>query len=105
MMPHPEKLRLALHQSLVKIFQEDPQKVINHALQNLSNWKTKGVESPHYDEWTEILHSHPLRIPNILQGEDPKSAQLQQASPFAGLIPEKTRLEILKKHHHTPLAP
>ena len=45
--------------------------------------------------WEKILRSVPHRLPEILCGSGEEVVRLRQSSPFAGLIPEEIRHQIL----------
>jgi len=76
-------------------FFKDPALVIECGLSNLERWKQNGVECDDFRIWEQILRFSPQRIPVILNGRGEEATRLRQSSPFAGLISENERREIL----------
>lgn len=84
-----------MHRMVARRFLEDPAQVIEHGLKNLQRWKQHDVDCDDFDVWEQILRLSPQRIPEILNDTGEESTRLRQSSPFAGLITESERREIL----------
>ena len=84
-----------MHRIVVEHFQENPIKIIEFGLNNLQRWRKKGVSCDDFEIWEEILRFSPQRLPEILSSTNEESIRLRQSSPFAGLVPEKSRQKIL----------
>lgn len=76
-------------------YQVAPADVIRFGLENLKRWRQQGVDCDDFGVWEKILRSDPQRLPDILCGSGEEAIRLRQSSPFAGLIPEETRRQIL----------
>jgi hypothetical protein len=90
-----EKRSLQMHHMVAQRFFEDPAHVIEWGLTNLKRWKQNGVDCDDFMIWEQILKFSPLRIPEILKDTSAEATRLRQSSPFAGLISEDERREIL----------
>ena len=84
-----------MHRLIVKRYQESPAEVIRFGLENLERWQQSGVDCDDFRIWEEILRLAPQRLPEILSGASEEAVRLRQSSPFAGLIPEVSRKQIL----------
>jgi len=84
-----------MHRLIAERYLESPAEVIRFGLMNLKRWQQKGVDCEDFRIWKEILSSTPERLPEILSSLDEEAVRLRQSSPFAGLIPEESRLQIL----------
>jgi len=62
---------------------------------NLKRWQQNGVDCDDFVIWEEVLRTAPYRLPEILCASDEDAVRLRQSSPFAGLIPEESRQQIL----------
>ncbi len=80
---------------VIRRFLEDPTFVIDCGLKNLQRWKQNGVDCDDFRIWEQILRFSPHRIPEILKDTGEEATRLRQSSPFAGLISENERREIL----------
>lgn len=84
-----------MHRLVAERYQEAPVDVIRFGLENLKRWRQRGVDCDDFGTWEKILHSFPQRLPEILCGSSEEAIRLRQSSPFAGLIPEESRQQIL----------
>jgi hypothetical protein len=84
---------LLLHFEAVRLLEQDPN-LVARALETLARRReTIGPHSlPLFNEWRTILEQRAW--PRAL-ARDEHGNQLRRASPFAGLLPEETRLGIL----------
>jgi len=84
-----------MHRIVAERFRADPDDVIRFGLENLSRWKTRGVECDDFQIWEDILRFSPQLLPEVLTGCGEEAVRLRQSSPFAGLVSEDIRREIL----------
>ena len=95
--PHQlhETRSLQMHRLVEERYRENPADVIRFGLENLKRWEQRGVECDDFQIWKEILRMVPQRLPEILSGSSEEAVRLRQSSPFAGLITEASRQQIL----------
>ena len=86
---------LRMHRLVEERYRETPADVIRFGLENLKRWQERGVDCDDFRIWKEILRLAPQRLPEILLGSSEEAVRLRQSSPFAGLIPEVSRQQIL----------
>lgn len=84
-----------MHRIVEERYRDAPADVIRFGLANLKRWKQSGVDCDDFRIWEEILRFVPQRLPDILSGSSEEAVRLRQSSPFAGLIPEESRQQIL----------
>jgi hypothetical protein len=80
---------------VVERFQANPAEVLRFALENLKRWQQRGVVCDDFGIWETILTDRPDRLPEVLCGSTEEAIRLRQSSPFAGLVPEDVRRQIL----------
>jgi hypothetical protein len=97
MIPHGlhESRSLQMHRMVAERYRDNPADVVHFGLENLKRWQLRGVDCDDFGIWEEILRSSPQRLPEILCGDSEEAIRLRQSSPFAGLIPEDVRRQIL----------
>lgn len=69
--------------------------VIAKARSNFKRWSANQHEKYH-EEWLTILDGSLNDILEVLNGEDQNSIRLRSSSPFAGIINQKERWNIIK---------
>lgn len=84
-----------MHRLVEERYRATPVEVIRFGLDNLKRWEQRGVECEDFKIWEEILRMVPQRLPEILCGSSEEAIRLRQSSPFAGLVPEASRQQIL----------
>lgn len=86
---------LALHHEAVLLMKKDPD-LIRKATETLDRWRSKGDSRSMslWDEWAAILHKRAWRR---ALSHTQRARELRQASPLATVLPEETRLQILKE--------
>lgn len=93
---------LLYHRAVAERLREQPDKVVDHARQNLQRWMAEdgrggGGERPTLEEWQDILDSSPVaRLIKIITGESDEGQRLRSSSPFVGVLTPEERLEILE---------
>ena len=75
-------------------YRDSPTEVIHFGLENLKRWQRAGVDCDDFQAWEGILRHHPETLPEILCSLHEDAVRLRQSSPFAGLIPQDSRMEI-----------
>lgn len=91
---------LWLHQALLGELLARPSKVLGKARHNLDRWRSvhrpDGITVRHFDAWSDVIDSGLDTVIEILTSRTPKSCELRQNSPFAGVLPDETRVQVLR---------
>lgn len=92
---------LRYHRAVAERLRGRPDRVVNHARQNLRRWMTEdgfgGGERLALEEWEEILDSSTVdRLIEIITEESDEGQRLRSSSPFVGTLTPEERLEILE---------
>jgi len=90
-----ETRSLRMHRIVAERYLENPAVVIEFGLENIKRWQQQGVDCEDFRNWEEILRFDPQRLLEILCGAGEEAVRLRQSSPFAGLIPEDIRRQVL----------
>jgi hypothetical protein len=87
---------MMLHGEAVALIRKNPEKLITRAQQTLERWQARGpsASQPLWDEWKVILHRKDWK--KVLL-KTRRAQELRQASPIVTLLPEETRLRILRE--------
>jgi hypothetical protein len=101
-----------MHQVIADILRRSPEKI---AL--VSAWIERMMRNPDYSdqnkdalqEWVDVIEADGVEgVLNLLEKRDEEATRMRQNSPFAVLMPQERRLEILDKYEarrtRTPLA-
>lgn len=91
---------LAMHTEIAQIIRGEPG-ILEKAKATLARWiQQKGDDAPAaLLEWQLIFNSHTdEEILEIIERDDQESRRLRQSNPFAAILPEKRRLEILREY-------
>ncbi|HWB72667.1 MAG TPA: hypothetical protein VG452_10645 [Egibacteraceae bacterium] len=62
-----------------------------------------GSADPWLDAWERLLDGPVEAVAEVLVTDDERCRQLRQNTPFAGVVPERERQELLRqvrRHHH-----
>lgn len=87
---------LALHAAVATKLLADPE-IVARARRKLEDWIARGGRSvPLWERWREILGQAPEEIARVLQDRSEEAAWLRKASPFAGALDPRQRLEVLR---------
>jgi hypothetical protein len=76
-------------------YRENPEEVVRFALENLGRWQRSGVRCDDFKIWEELLLHRSHLLPEVLCDSGEEATRLRQSSPFAGLLPESVRRDIL----------
>lgn len=90
-----EARSLQMHRMVAERFYQEPAAVVQFGLNNLERWRRRGVDCDDFTVWTNLLDGPPHGIIQALTSVSEEAVRLRQSSPFAGLIPEETRRQIL----------
>lgn len=104
-MTREEERALWLHRAVLGELAVDPDGVIVAALENVRRWmgshRADGMTVSYLRQWEEILHQGPDVVAETLVGTLPSQRELRQNSPFAGVLADERRRQVLaafKKH-------
>jgi len=84
-----------MHRIVAERYLENPEVVIEFGLENIKRWQRQGVDCEDFRMWENILRFDPQRLMGTLCGTSEEAVRLRQSSPFAGLIPEDIRRQVL----------
>src|SRR5258705_2300084 len=95
-----EEKSLRLHQALLTPMLTDPTVVIAHAHDNLDRWtgmhRPDGMTVRYFEEWKRVLGYGLDAIVEVMVSPSQEARELRQNSPFAGVLPDETRLRVLR---------
>ena len=98
---HLDKRSLALHRVIARMLEKDPS-IIKKARNNIRRWiesykKSDSAIPESLREWSDILlKESPKKIAGLLRARSEKAKRLRQSSPFAGIIPNNVRNQIIE---------
>jgi hypothetical protein len=88
---------LALHVAVAQRLHQQPE-IVDRAKHKLSEWLARGGRSEVlWRKWEEILKRSPDEIAAVLSDRSEEAAWLRKASPFAGVLSPRERIEILRE--------
>jgi len=90
-----ETRSLRMHRMVAELFSQKPAEVIQFGLKNLERWQLQGVDCADFKVWTNLLFTPSFGLVEALTGGSEEAIRLRQSSPFAGLIPEEARRQIV----------
>ncbi|SON61353.1 hypothetical protein MSIMFI_02858 [Mycobacterium simulans] len=95
-----EEKSLRLHQALLTQVLAEPDVVISKARDNLVRWTTMhrpdGMTVRYFEEWKRVLDGGLDAIVDVVNSPSREARELRQNSPFAGVLPDETRLRVLR---------
>jgi excisionase family DNA binding protein len=95
-----EERSLRLHQALLAHLLTEPDAVIAKARDNLNRWtamhRPDGMTTRYLEEWKRVLNDGLDAIVDVVISPSQEARELRQNSPFAGVLPDETRLGVLK---------
>ncbi|MGH9917913.1 MAG: helix-turn-helix domain-containing protein [Nitrososphaerales archaeon] len=94
----PELRTLELHRLIAEKLEEDPERVLAIANQNLELMRRTdhGRHSrPYLDAWQVLLCGPKRDLARVMVSTDAVARDLRQASPFSGVLSEKERISAL----------
>lgn len=91
---------LWLHRALLGPLMRDPQGVLRVARENIDAWssghRADGMTARRLEQWRDVLEQGVETTSDVLTGRDPLSCELRQNSPFAGVLDDSVRREVLR---------
>lgn len=86
---------LLMHQEAVRLVRLDP-RLLNRLSETLARWATRQDPNsrPLLKRWEDIVATQEWDV--VLSDSD-EAQQLRQAAPMATLLPEETRLQIIRR--------
>jgi excisionase family DNA binding protein len=95
-----EEKSLRLHQALLTPMLTEPTAVIAKARDNLDRWtgmhRPDGMTVRYFEEWKRVLDHGLDAIVAVMVSPSQEARELRQNSPFAGVLPDETRLQVLR---------
>ena len=95
-----EEKSLRLHQALLTQMLAEPDAVISKARDNLNRWtgmhRPDGMTVRYFEEWRRVLDDGLDAIVDVVISPSREARELRQNSPFAGVLPDETRLQVLR---------
>lgn len=87
-----------LHRAVAERIREDPS-LISIALENLDRWERSQGPQPAFSDWRRLLETQPLeRILELLEEDSEEANRLRQSSPFAGILSQEERAELMRRY-------
>lgn len=90
---------LWLHRAVAGALVADPDGTLATARMNLSRWRGRhrvdGMAEHWLMRWETLLDSGIDDVAEVLTRRDPEAVELRQNSPFAGVLDEETRKQVL----------
>ena len=97
---HEEEKSLWLHQALLTPLLTDPSVVLSKARDNLERWtgmhRPDGMTVRYFEEWQRVLDHGLDAVVEVMISPSQEARELRQNSPFAGVLPDETRLRVLR---------
>jgi len=93
-----QRQSLWLHGAVAGRVVADPDGTLEHARRNLQRLRrvhTSGVSLRWLDRWQSVLQSGPEGVLQTLTSHEPVAIELRQNSPFAGVLSDEERRNIL----------
>jgi len=91
---------LWLHRALLGHLMIDPKNVIATARTNLNSWKSvhrgDSMAARYLKKWEQTIDSGIEDVVSVLTGTDEVSSELRQNSPFAGVLSDVERRQVLR---------
>ena len=95
-----EEKSLRLHQALLTPMLAEPDAVISKAHDNLNRWtgmhRPDGMTARYLEQWKQVLNTGLDAIIDVVVSPAQEARELRQNSPFAGVLPDETRRQVLR---------
>jgi len=94
----PEIRTLEMHRAIAAKIEGDPEGVrecARHNLEVLRVADTLGNTEPYLDAWENLINGSVARLISVMTSTDQAARDLRQASPFAGVLSDEERLEVI----------
>ena len=91
---------LWLHRAILGQLMLDPETVVEHARRNIATWlpehRKDGMSVRYLHSWQDIVDDGIEAVVTVLTGTDERSRELRQNSPFAGVLTDDERRQVLR---------
>lgn len=91
---------LWLHRALMAPLMVAPEEVIDRAFDNIARWKAEhrsdGMTVRYLSGWERILSQGLDAVMEIIVSPSPEACALRQNTPFAGVLDDATRVQVLR---------
>lgn len=94
----PEVRTLEMHRAIATKIESDAESVREHARRNLKVLRaadTGGNAGPYLNAWEDLISGPVTRLVTVMTSTDQAARDLRQASPFAGVLTDEERLEVI----------
>ncbi len=94
----PEMRTLELHRLIAEKLEEDPERVLAMANENLDLMRRTdrgGHSRPYLDTWQMLVDGPRRDLANVMVSTDAAARDLRQASPFSGVLSDEERIGAL----------
>jgi transcriptional regulator with XRE-family HTH domain len=94
----PEIRTLEMHRAIATKIESDPEGVRELAWHNLEVLRAAdiaGNTEPYLDAWEDLINGPVARLVSVMTSTDQAARDLRQASPFAGVLSDGERLEVI----------
>jgi len=94
----PEIRTLEMHRAIATKIESDPESVRELARRNLKVLRAAdiaGNSEPYLDAWEDLISGPVARLVTVMTSTDQAARDLRQASPFAGVLNDEERLEVI----------
>ncbi|WP_340537918.1 helix-turn-helix domain-containing protein [Nocardioides sp. GXZ039] len=99
-MTREQEKSLWLHRALMTPLLTAPQEVIDRAFENITRWKSEhrsdGMTVRYLNDWEQILGQGLDAVMETIVSPSPEACELRQNTPFAGVLDDATRLQVLR---------
>lgn len=89
-----------LHLALFGVLLSDPETALDKARKNIVRWsagqRPDGMAVRYLEEWARVLDCGLDSVVDVLNSRSDSASELRQNSPFAGLLPNETRVRVLR---------
>ena len=91
-----QRQSLWLHAAVAGRVARDPQRTLQKALANLRHIEAAhGTRTPWLARWERLIDAGPEPVIRALVADSPEARELRQNSPFAGVLTDRERAQIL----------
>ena len=94
----PEIRTLEMHRAIATKIESDPEgvrEIARHNLEVLRAADIAGNTEPYLDAWEDLINGPVVRLVSVMTSTDQAARDLRQASPFAGVLSDEERLEVI----------
>ncbi|WP_235681058.1 helix-turn-helix domain-containing protein [Tomitella gaofuii] len=91
---------LWLHRALLAHLVTEPDRMLETARENIRVWKMRqrpdGMAARYLQQWEHLIDGGVEDVAAVLTGTDERSRELRQNSPFAGVLADPVRRQVLR---------